>query len=152
MCLEIIYLHRRCFIVSQLFSVARHVGRLKLGSEPTQLYVRLSIIPFSQQMHHISSGIISHYVLAFVCLYFALPDTRVLNSFEELCIMRVAAVNSFARVLNYRLALNNLQWFISCKTKPDSLAIRLYRPSILAGLLDGIKCMLSQCKSLLVTK
>ena len=26
-----------CFVVSQLFSVARHVGRLKLGSKPTQL-------------------------------------------------------------------------------------------------------------------
>ena len=23
-----------CFVVSQLFSVARHVGRLKLGSKP----------------------------------------------------------------------------------------------------------------------
>ena len=32
--------------------------------------------------------------------FYTLPDTRVLNSFEELCIMRAAAVNSFARMLN----------------------------------------------------
>ena len=31
--------------------------------------------------------------------FYTLPDTRVLNSFEELCIMRAAAKNSFARVL-----------------------------------------------------
>ena len=31
--------------------------------------------------------------------FYTLPDTRVLNSFEELCIMRAAAVNSFARLL-----------------------------------------------------
>ena len=29
-----------------------------------------------------------------------LPDTRVLNLFKELCIMRAAAENSFGRVLN----------------------------------------------------
>ena len=84
--------HTDCFIISQLFSVARHIRRLKLGSKPAQLYVRLSIIPLRQQANHISSRIIRH--------VFALLDTRVLNSFKELCIMRVAAINSFARVLN----------------------------------------------------
>ena len=36
------------------------------------------------------------------CLFtfYTFPDTRVLNSFEELYIMRVAAENSFTRVLN----------------------------------------------------
>ena len=34
-----------CFVVSQLFSVARHVGRLKLGSKSGQLYVRFSTLP-----------------------------------------------------------------------------------------------------------
>ena len=38
---------------------------------------------------------------ASVCLHFyTLSATRVLNSFEELCIMRAAAENSLARVLN----------------------------------------------------
>ena len=49
-----------CFVVSQLFSVARHVGRLKLGSKPTQLYVRLSIRLLGQQAYHVSLGIISY--------------------------------------------------------------------------------------------
>ena len=33
-------------------------------------------------------------------IFYTLPDTRVLHSFEELCIMRASAENSFARVLN----------------------------------------------------
>ena len=37
-----------CFVVSQLFSMAREVGRLKVGSKPAQLYVRLGIIPLCQ--------------------------------------------------------------------------------------------------------
>ena len=48
--------HTDCFVKSQPFSVARHVGRLKLGSKSTQLYVRLSITPLSQQTNHVSSG------------------------------------------------------------------------------------------------
>ena len=46
--------------------MARHVGRLKLGSKPTQFYVRLRIIPLSHKR------IIRHYVVAFVCLHFCL--------------------------------------------------------------------------------
>ena len=61
-----------CFVVSQLFSVARHVGHLKLGLKPAQLYVRSSIITLSQLANHDSPGIIRHYVIAFVCLHFCL--------------------------------------------------------------------------------
>ena len=61
-----------CFVVSQFFGVASQVGRLKLGSKPTQLFVRFSIIPLSQQMNHVSSGIIRHFVATFVCLHFCL--------------------------------------------------------------------------------
>ena len=43
-----------CFVISQLFSVARQVGHMKLGSKPTQLYVRLSIRPLGQQAYHVS--------------------------------------------------------------------------------------------------
>ena len=94
-----IYCHPQTnrFVVSQLFSVARHIGRLKLGLKPDQLYIRLNIILLCHQSTYVSSGMIKHYVVAFVCLHFALTDTRELNSFEELCITRVAAVNSFAR-------------------------------------------------------
>ena len=66
-----IYSHPQtdCFVVSQLFSGARNIGRLKLGSKPTQLYVRRTIILLSQQANYSSSGIIRRYVVAFVCLH-----------------------------------------------------------------------------------
>ena len=83
-----IYCHPQtdCFIVSQLCWVSKHAGRFKLVLKPAQRYIRFSIIPLSHQSIYVSSGIIRHYVLAFICLHFALPDTRVLNSLEELCI------------------------------------------------------------------
>ena len=66
-----------CFIVSQLFSVARHTGCFKLESKSAYLYTRLDILPLSQfgDLHQL--GKLTH---------FALLDTRVLNSLEELCI------------------------------------------------------------------
>ena len=107
--IERLYMHCHpetdCFAVSQLFRVARHTGCFKLGPKPAQLYIRLSILPLSQQSIYVNSGIIRHYVSAFVCLHFALPGTRELNSLEELCITRVAAGNSFARVLKPSLQL-----------------------------------------------
>ena len=53
-----IYCHPQtdCFVVSELFSVARHVGRLKLGSKPAHIYVRLSIRPLGQQAYHVGLG------------------------------------------------------------------------------------------------
>ena len=56
--------------------MARHVTRLKLASKPAQLYVRLLIIPLSQQVNHVSSGNIRHYVVAFICLYFSLTRCK----------------------------------------------------------------------------
>ena len=49
------------FILSQLFRVARHIGRFKLGSKPAQLYVRHSILPLSPPTTYVSSEIITHY-------------------------------------------------------------------------------------------
>ena len=51
-----IYYHPQtnCFVLSELFSVARHVVSLKLGSKPAQLYIRLNIRPLGQQVYHIS--------------------------------------------------------------------------------------------------
>ena len=62
--------HTDCFVVSQLFSVARHVGRLKLGSKSAQLYVKLNIRPLGQQAYHVSKGIIRYSVATFFCLHF----------------------------------------------------------------------------------
>ena len=44
-----IYSHPQtdCFVLSELFSVARYVGRSKPGSKPVQLYVRLCFRPSS---------------------------------------------------------------------------------------------------------
>ncbi len=69
-----IYIYKYChpqtdsFVVSQLFSAARHVEHLKLRSKLAQLYVRLSIRPLDQQAYHVSCGIMI--VVAFVCLHF----------------------------------------------------------------------------------
>ena len=93
-----IYCHPRtdCFILSELFSVARHVGRSKPGPKPTQLYVRQSLRLLGQQAYNVE--FLRYYVAtaaaaaASVCLHFyTLSATRVLNSFEELCIMPAAA-------------------------------------------------------------
>ena len=102
-----IYCHPQtdCFVVSQLFSVARHLGRSKLGSKPAQRYVRLSFRPLGQQACHVSFGNYNVLCSNFSSsvrffTFYTLPDARVLDSFKELWIMRAVAVNSFARVLN----------------------------------------------------
>ena len=58
-----VYCHPQtdCFVVSQLF---RHERHLKLGSKPDQLYVRVSIIPLSQQ-----ETCMCVYVYMCVCVY-----------------------------------------------------------------------------------
>ena len=101
-----IYSHPQtdCFILTELFSVARHVGCSKPGSKLIQLYVRLSLRPLSQQAYHVWLREFSRYhvvTAAAVCLHFyTLSATRVLNSFEDLYIMRAAAENCSTRVLN----------------------------------------------------
>ena len=64
-----IYCHpqKDCFVVLQLFSVVRHVGCLKLGSKPTQLYIRFSTRPLGQQAYNVSLGIID---VKFICKNF----------------------------------------------------------------------------------
>ena len=44
------------FVPSELFSVARHLGRSKPGSKPIQLYVRLSLRLLGQQTYHVGLG------------------------------------------------------------------------------------------------
>ena len=89
-----IYCHPQtdCFVASQHFSVARHVGRLKLGSKPAQIYVRLSIKPLGQQAYHVGYGIIRYYVAtaaaAFVYLHFipyGIPECSIRSKSFALC-------------------------------------------------------------------
>ena len=50
-----IYSHPQtdCFVLSELFSVARPAGRSKPGSKPVQLYIRLSLRPLGHQYIYI---------------------------------------------------------------------------------------------------
>ena len=73
---NVLYIQTDYFIVSQLLNMARHIGRLKQGSKPAQLYVRLSILPLGQQGNPVSPGIIRHYVVGFVCLHFCLTGLQ----------------------------------------------------------------------------
>ena len=68
-----IYCHPQTdfFVVSQLFGVARHAERCKLGSKLAQLYVRHCILPLSHQATYVGSRIITLYVSAFIHLHFA---------------------------------------------------------------------------------
>ena len=52
--------------------------------------------------HTSARDFITPYVLTVICLHFCVPDTRVLNSLEGLCITRVASVYWFVEVLNPR--------------------------------------------------
>ena len=86
------------FVVSQLFGVARHAVCFKLGSKPAELYARFVISLFSHFNDIRQLRIFNSFVLAFVCLDFALFYTRVLNSLEEACITQITTVNFFTRV------------------------------------------------------
>ena len=59
-----IYCHPQtdCFVLSELFSVARHAGRSKPGSKPIQLYVRLSFRPLGQQADTLAKGIFKVFI------------------------------------------------------------------------------------------
>ena len=46
-------IHTQTFVLSELFSVARHAGRPKPGSKPVQLYVRLSFEPIGHQADYV---------------------------------------------------------------------------------------------------
>ena len=78
-----IYIYRNpqtdCFVLSELFSVARHAGRSKLESKPVQLYDRLRL----------------QTTRPLFTFFHTLPATRELNSFEEPCITLTVADNSF---------------------------------------------------------
>ena len=80
------------FVLSELFSVARHVGRSKPGLKPIQLYVRLSLRPLGHQAYHIwlrellrylCSNSSSH-LFTFLIPY-RLPECSILSKSFALC-------------------------------------------------------------------
>ena len=111
-----IYCHPQtdCFVLSELFIVAWHVGCSKPGSKPIQLYVRLSLRSLGQQAYHIWLWeFLRYYVVTAtaVCLHFyTLSATRVPNSFEELCIMWAAAENSFIYIYIQKFSCIYYTW------------------------------------------
>ena len=95
-----IVIHRHdCFIVSQLFSRARDVKFLKLGSKSSWFVCQPKIIPHSYEETSISDGISNTNVWLFVYIY-PLNSYWVINSFEKPCYTRVATITSFAREVN----------------------------------------------------
>ena len=101
-----IYCHPQtdCFVISELFSVARLVGQWKPGSIPMQFYIRLILRPLGQQAYHVQlREFLRYYVVtaAAVCLHFyTLSATRVLNFFEELIDLCVYINNNILGVQN----------------------------------------------------
>ena len=55
-----------CFIVSSLFCVTWHAGRIKLWSKPIQHNVRLNILPLSHHATYVSLGVITHYIYIYI--------------------------------------------------------------------------------------
>ena len=97
-----IYSHSftNCFVISQLFCVARYTRFSKLESKPGWFIRQLKILPHSYEETSVREGILNAYLsFSFVYIY-PLNSYRELNSFEEPYLTRVATVTSFARVLN----------------------------------------------------
>ena len=79
-----IYCHPQthCFVLSELFSVARHAGRSKTGSKPVQLFVRLSFRPLGHQA--LAKGILRYlfYINTLFTFFipYRLPECSILFS------------------------------------------------------------------------
>ena len=84
-----IYSHPQtdCFVLSELFSVARHAGRSKLGSKPVQLYVRLCFRPLGYGNFKVFL-FLETAAAAFVYIFFIpyqLPECSILSKSFALC-------------------------------------------------------------------
>ena len=87
-----IVIHRYCFVLSELFSVARHIGRSKPGSKPVQHYVTLrSHTARPTSAPRWLREFLRYYVVAAaasVCLHFIpfrLPECSILSKSFALC-------------------------------------------------------------------
>ena len=64
------------FVLSELFSVARHVGRSKPGAKPIQLYVRLGFRPLGQQAYHVWPRELLRYLFNNIYIYIYKTSTN----------------------------------------------------------------------------
>ena len=87
-----IYSHPQtdCFVLSELFSVARHVGRSKPVSKPIQLYVRLSLRPLGQQEYHVREF-----------LRYSCSNSSSVRLFTFLCPIGYQSAQFFRRAFHY---------------------------------------------------
>ena len=104
-----------CFILSELFSVARHAGRSKPGSKPVQLYVRLSFRPFGQ---YLSSLYLAHILaiffyslsVSFLSIHLNLPMLALISSPEFLFITDYSTfslpLSIFTPLFSYKFSIS----------------------------------------------
>ena len=106
---ERIYSHPQtdCFVVSQLFSVARHVGHLKLGSKPAQLYVRLAC-----GFYYWSPA--WKYISIICCLDYKIQMSTDLRKENHFTLEKKRSRNYNKR----RLESNSLSFLLRCSTRP----------------------------------
>ena len=98
----------------KLFSMDRHVGRLKLGSKPAQLYVRLSIIPLEPKQRNKTAN-----ALAMIFIDFVKNFLKIFISLTFWMSVRSGLSNDIPLILSadllvWRLVLQhvNLWWVI----------------------------------------
>ena len=89
-----IYCHPQtdCFVLSEFFSVAKHIQHSKPGSKPIQLYVRLSLRPLGQQTYHVWLRELLRYLfsnsssrLFTFFIPYRLPECSILSKSFALC-------------------------------------------------------------------
>ena len=78
-----------CFVVSQLFSVAKHVRRLKRNPPNFTLDLVSDRSPNKCTTSAWNYKVLNSSSSVRLFTFYTLPDTRVLNSFEELCIIYI---------------------------------------------------------------
>ena len=93
-----IYCHPQtdCFVLSELFSVARHAGRSKPGSKPVQLYVRLSFRP----------------LVTGVCMYTSL-SLSLIYIFEREVYIHTPVTRGLKNMLIYTNSYDESIWYTS---------------------------------------
>ena len=88
-----IVIHREtCFLLSELFSVARLARFPKLGSKPGWLKRQSKILPLSHEETSANEGNLNAYVSHFFVYIYPRNGYRELNSFEEPCFTLVATI------------------------------------------------------------
>ena len=90
-----------CFVLSELFSVARQARFPKLGSKPGWLKRKSKILPLSHEETSVSEGHLNAYVLhLFLFTYIRLTATESSVHIKSLALRWCQAFTSLARELN----------------------------------------------------